>query len=245
MNLFIYSDESGVFDRNHNDYFIFAGVIFFSKEEKDNAIRKYSHVESVIRANKGIEGELKGSNLSNEDKGKIFRSLNNIYKFCVCIKQKDLNSNIFENKKHKQRYLDYAYKMVLKKCFKTLINTNKLNPNDVDGIYLFVDEHTTATDGIYELKENLLNEFKYGTFNYTWQTHFPPIFSRLSTLELKYCNSQKVYLVRAADIVCNHCYHNVIENEGHIKNVNNMFVLYLPSNSIGTKGLEFFNKKNE
>lgn len=245
MNIFIYSDESGVFDRNHNDYFIFAGVICFGKKEKDDITRKYAHVENVVRTSGGIKGELKGSNLSNKNKGKIFRSLNNVYKFCVRIKEKDLHSDIFENKKHKQRYLDYAYKMALKRCFETLIDSGKLNPNDVEGIYLFVDEHTTATDGIYELRENLLNEFKYGTYNYTWLKKFPPIFPRLSHFDLKYCNSQKVYLVRAADIICNHCYHNVLSNNGSVKNINNMFVLYLPSNVIGAKGLSFFNKETE
>lgn len=35
MNLFIYSDESGVFDNNHNDYFVFGGIICFGKEEKN------------------------------------------------------------------------------------------------------------------------------------------------------------------------------------------------------------------
>ena len=240
MNIFIYSDESGVFDCNHNDYFIFAGVICFGKAEKDNTVRKYAHVEDVVRKNSGVTGELKGSNLSNSDKGKIFRSLNNVYKFCVRIKQKELHRNIFENKKHKQRYLDYAYKMVLKRCFETLINSGYLNPDEVEGLYFFVDEQTTATDGLYELKENLLNEFKYGTFNYTWQKVFPPIFPKLANLELSYCNSKKVYLVRAADIICNHCYHNAIQNKGLIKNIKNTFVLYLPSNAIGTKGFDFF-----
>lgn len=240
MNIFVYSDESGVFDCNHNDYFVFGGVICFNKEEKDVATRKYAHVENTIRDNKNIKGELKGSNLSNSDKGKIFRSLNNVYKFCVRIKQKDLHKEIFENKKHKQRYLDYAYKMVLKRCFEELIRWGCLNPDDVEGLFFYVDEHTTATDGIYELKENLLNEFKFGTFNYTWQKCFPPIFPKLKQLELKYCNSEKVYLVRAADIVCNHYYHIALQNEGSIKNSKNTFVLYMPSNYIAARGLKYF-----
>ena len=35
MNLFVYSDESGVFDHKHNDLFVFGGLVFLSKEDKD------------------------------------------------------------------------------------------------------------------------------------------------------------------------------------------------------------------
>lgn len=45
------------------------------------------------------EKELKASIISNEDKSKLFRSLNNIFKFCVVIKQKNINKEVFSNKK--------------------------------------------------------------------------------------------------------------------------------------------------
>lgn len=31
MDLFIYSDESGVFDKAHNEIFVYGGLIFFRK----------------------------------------------------------------------------------------------------------------------------------------------------------------------------------------------------------------------
>ena len=40
MDLFIYSDESGVFDKVHNEIFVYGGLIFLSKEEKDDYNRK-------------------------------------------------------------------------------------------------------------------------------------------------------------------------------------------------------------
>ena len=49
MDIFIYSDESGVFDKIHNKYFIFAGIVLLSKEEKDDAVRKYKKIEKNIR----------------------------------------------------------------------------------------------------------------------------------------------------------------------------------------------------
>ena len=49
MNIYIYSDESGVFDQKHNDFFVFGGLVFLDKESRDNETRKYMHAERVIR----------------------------------------------------------------------------------------------------------------------------------------------------------------------------------------------------
>ena len=48
MNIFVYSDESGVFDVDHNQIYVFAGVIYLSETERDIATRKYVNVENVI-----------------------------------------------------------------------------------------------------------------------------------------------------------------------------------------------------
>lgn len=45
MNIFVYSDESGVFDAAHNDIFVFGGVLFLDKESKDANARKFVHAE--------------------------------------------------------------------------------------------------------------------------------------------------------------------------------------------------------
>ena len=49
MDLFIYSDESGVFDKAHNEIFVYGGLIFLGKEEKDDYNRKYLAAEKAIR----------------------------------------------------------------------------------------------------------------------------------------------------------------------------------------------------
>ncbi len=242
MELFIYSDESGVFDYKHNDYFVFGGLICFETKQRDTFQRKYIHVERALRNSKykGKNIELKASNITNAEKGKFYRSLNNVYKFCVLIKQKSLMSEVFEHPKHKQRYLDFAYKMVLKKCLKCLIDNQIIDPLKITNIHVFVDEHVTATDGKYELRENLLNEFKYGTFNHGYDHYFEPIIPKLQNVFVSFCDSSKTTLVRAADIVANHCYHNALDNNGLIKNEDNMFVLYLPSKRIAYTGIEYF-----
>ena len=128
MDIFVYSDESGVFDYVHNKFFVFAGVVFFGKEEKDKYTRLYSKAEKDIRLAQHIpkETEIKAVSISNRDKGKLYRSLNGAYKFGVVIEQERNIKNIFDNKKSKQRYLDYAYKIAIKRFLKNLSPTRLL-----------------------------------------------------------------------------------------------------------------------
>lgn len=209
MNIYVYSDESGVFDRKNNDIFVYGGLMLLSKEEHETWKRKYLHVERTIRKIEHIDRstEVKAFTVSNKSKGKLYRSLNHVEKFGVVIREKSLLSNIFEQKKSKQRYLDYAYKIALKRKFEDLIERGMIIPEEVNRIIIFVDEHTTATDGRYELKEALKQEFKFGTYNWNWQKFFPPVFPSLKELEVQYCNSQKKTLIRSADIIANrlHC----------------------------------------
>ena len=242
MDLFIYSDESGVFDRIHNEYFVFGGIICFGKDQKEHTCRKYSNVEKTLRAayHYKQETEMKACKVSPKVRAKLYRSLNNSYKFCVLIKERNINQNIFENPKHKQRYLDYAYKLVLKKCIQYLVKSSLLNKYSIDNIYVSVDEHHTATDGLYELRENLLSEFKYGTYDSSWSVCYEPVFPALKGLEVKFCDSSKTLLVRAADIIANRFYHLAMNFKGEIPQTPNSFVYELPGLKIICTGKEFF-----
>lgn len=232
MNIYVYSDESGVFDKAHNQYFVFGGVILFGTESKDLWSRKYSHAEKVLRANKGVAKnyELKASQITNKEKNKLFRSLNNCYKFGVIINQNKVMDKIFQNKKAKQRYLDYAYKIAVRKALESYINADLLNPDEVEQIFFYVDEHNTATNGIYELKEALEQEFKLGTYNYNYKKFYPPIFPKMEVVSLEFCNSQSKLLIRAADIVANKIYY-LARNEkyGDIPTTEKLHVIYLPN----------------
>ena len=218
MNIYIYSDESGVFDKEHNDYFVFGGLIFLGIEDKENWSRKYSSVEKILRANKGValDYELKATQVTNKEKGKLFRTLNGCYKFGVVIRQKQVLDRI-------------AYKIAAKRAFEKLIQDEIINPDEVEGLYFYVDEHTTATNGRYELQEALEQEFKLGTFNYKYDTYYPPIFKQMKQVQLEYCNSKSKLLVRAADIVANKIYY-LTKNEmiKDICEIQNMNVIYLP-----------------
>lgn len=207
MDIFVYSDESGVFDKAHNDIFVFGGLIFIGKQSRDEFTRRYLNAEKVIRDGKyGNNDELKACKITNKEKGKLFRSLNRAIKFSVVINQKDVLDRIFLSKKDKQRYLDYAYKIGLKRAFEKMIAEGILDNSSVENIHVYADEHSTATNGRYELREALEQEFKLGTYNGQWDKYFPPIFSDLKGIDLLFCDSSSTTLVRAADIVANRVY---------------------------------------
>ena len=84
---------------------------------------------------------------------------------------------------------------------------------DVERIFFSVDEHSTATNGRYELQEGLEQEFKYGTYNWNYSHFYPPIFPELSSVDVKYCNSSVHPLIRAADITANKLLHLAITND--------------------------------
>lgn len=209
MNIFVYTDESGVFDKKHEEIYIFGGVIFLDANSKDKAGRKYIGAEKRLRKahQKYAKGELKACKLSNKHKSSLFRSLNREITFSIVIKQTNVLDRIFDDKKSKQRYLDYAYKIGLKRAFEQLINSKIIKSEEVERLYIFNDEHTTATNGHYELKEALEAEFKTGTYNHNWNKFYPPIFENLQGIKLEYCNSAKKVHIRMADIIANQAYY--------------------------------------
>lgn len=231
MNIYVYSDESGVFDKIHNKYFVFGGLILLGNDDKEKWSRIYSSVEKTLRKNKGVDKdyELKATQVTNKEKANLFRSLNNCYKFAVVVEQSKLLDELFLSKKDKQKFLDYAYNIAVKDAIQNLINKKLVNPDEVERLYFYVDEHTTATNGIYELNDLLEQEFKRGTYNFDYSIYYEPIFKCLKDVHLEYCNSASKLLIRAADIVANRVYY-LAKNEYKLKlsQINNINVVYLP-----------------
>lgn len=171
---------------------------------------------------------MKATNLSNGDRLKLYRSLNSCYKFGVVINQKRVLDRIFNIKKDKQRYLDFAYKIAVKRAFEDMIRQGIILPNEVKRIYFYVDEHTTATNGCYELKEGLEQEFKRGTYNRNYDKYYPPLFYGLEEVNLEFYNSASKTLVRAADIVANRIYYLARNKIDYQCVQHNLFITFLP-----------------
>lgn len=227
MDLFIYSDESGVFDKEHNEIYVYGGLIFLGKEQKDIYARKYMAAEKVLRSSKYADDEeLKACKISNKEKGKLYRSMNGAIRFGVIINQKKVLERIFQSKKDKQRYLDYAYKIGLKKALQRMIADGIIDKDCIENVHLFTDEHTTATNGRYELREGLEQELKNGTYNMQYDKFFPPVFEKMKGIELENCDSRKVILVRAADIVANRIYYMALNR--NIEKLEGIYLTTLP-----------------
>ena len=227
MDLFVYSDESGVFDKAHNEIFVFGGLIFIGKDQKDEYARRYIAAEKVMRGCRySTHKELKACRISNKDKGKLYRATNGTVRFGVLINQQKVLPRIFESKKDKQRYLDYAYKIGLKRALEYLISEEYITRSDVNAIHIYNDEHTTATNGRYELREAIENELKNGTYNAQYNRFFEPTFKELNGLDLFYRDSSKTPLIRAADIVANRIYHMALC--GSIKQLDGVYLTILP-----------------
>ena len=228
MKIFIYADESGVFDVKHYDYYVFAWVLCLGKEA-ENTARKYLAIEKNLKEKDTYSGldELKAFNLWPNHKMQLYRSLNSVYRGSVVIDQNRVNKNIFAVKKTKQRFLDYAFKRGVKEHLMKLVANGDLRDVDVKHLRFALDEHTTATNGKYELKEALIEELKHGTFNYTYQCFFKPPFPGIESLNLKYCDSRSKTLIRAADIVANVTLHNAMKDSLD-KLEDRQFIMRLP-----------------
>lgn len=76
-----------------------------------------------------------------------------------------------------------------------------------------IDEQTTKTNGYYNLKDGIIEELKYGIFNYGFY-NIPIVNSELE-LEVCYQKSEKSYLIQASDLIAGtvrRLYLNNIEN---------------------------------
>lgn len=231
MNIFVYADESGVFDPLHeeNDVFVFGGLIFLGTQERATAHRRYISVERIHQANGAAQGhnELKAIYLSNKEKSSLFRAMNPYHRFGVVIEQKRVYKHILSHKKTKQRFLDYAFKRSVKAALQELLDRGLFSVDEVENLEVFMDEHNTATDGRYELCEALEQEFKIGTYNSDFSKFFPPLFPSMGRVSLKMHDSAQDPLIRAADITANRLYRDAITHGRNLVNTH-ISSIFLP-----------------
>lgn len=230
MNLFIYSDESGVFDQEHSTLFVYAGLVFVDSASMQNCSRLYAAVEEMIRNEEALanEVELKACSLRPTERRRLFKVTNKEYRFAVAIDLPKVRKEVFEHKKTKQRYLDYVFKMGVKRLFEQMIRDQAIDPENVNNLYFYVDQHTTATNGHYELKESLEAEFKYGIHSNDWTVFHPPIFPNLASVNLQYRDSKTATLIRAADIIANRVYNKARKEALSASSSLTFHVIWLP-----------------
>lgn len=194
------------------------------------AARKYIAAEKAVRRSLCLpdDYEIKASAIPNKYKAKLFRSLNRQFRFGAIISQERVLDSIYSDKKDKQRYLDYVYKIMIKRYFKSLIASGVLSKTEAHHFHFYVDEHSTATNGRYELKDSIERELMYGTYNQTWDHRYEPIFDVVGKVDLKFSNSADVTLVRAADIIANRIHFKAYQDRCFCSVRNDFFVIRQP-----------------
>ena len=153
------------------------------------------------------------------------------YKFGCVIDERRVLENIWRGKKDKQRYLDYAYKIGVKRAFERMIGDGIIVPDEIEDLYFDIDEHTTATNGKYELKEVLEQEFRWGTYNMDYSHYFPPIFPNLKKCSVDFSDSAapNKKLIRASDFVANRLHHLVeCDNWEKIRQIPRFYITKQP-----------------
>ena len=96
-----------------------------------------------------------------------------------------------------------------------------------------IDEQTTKTNGYYNLKDGIVEELKYGIFNYNYNTIYPPIISSDLDVSICYQKSEKSFLIQASDLIAGtvrqtylNNINDITEFNKHISFVN--YRLFLP-----------------
>ena len=114
----------------HNDFFIFAELIFLDAQENGADIKTISfdgkETKKEKRKYKTLP-ELKSTLLDHEDRRTLFRVTESCSRFCVIVKLSHLDSkSVFADKKSKQRYLDYAFKRGLKHAITCMVERGSI-----------------------------------------------------------------------------------------------------------------------
>lgn len=211
QTIYINIDDSGKLV-NSERVAIYAGLIFTSKQEKDKFITQYRSITESIKCkycNKDISictsnkscPELKHNMLKPKHNRQLMNYIKKYSILCCIINNDKVYPNIKNDTASRGRFLDYSLKLLIKHTIKSLIKENRINPNLPIRLILNIDEQSTKTNGYYNLRDGIIEELKYGIYNYNYSSLKTPIVN--SDLEVVVCyqKSEKSYLIQASDLV--------------------------------------------
>jgi hypothetical protein len=209
--IYINIDDSGKLVNNEK-VAIYAGLVFTSKKDKDKFITQYRSIVQSIKCKYCKKDTLNcTSNKScpelkhNMLKPKHIRHLMNYIKkysiLCCVINNEKVYPTIKENTASRGRFLDYSLKLLIKQTVRGLIKENLINPNLPTKLVLNIDEQTTKTNGYYNLKDGIIEELKYGIYNYNYAVMYPPLLNNTLDVSVCYQKSEKSYLIQASDLI--------------------------------------------
>lgn len=191
---------------------IYAGLVFTSKKEKDKFITQYRSIVKNIKckyckediticnSNKSCP-ELKHNMLKNKHNRQLMNYIKKYSILCCIINNDKVYSNIKSNTASRGRFLDYSLKLLVKQTVKGLIKEKRINPDLPVKLIINIDEQTTKTNGYYNLRDGIIEELKYGIFNYNYGFFNTPIINSDLNVNVCYQKSEKSFLIQASDLV--------------------------------------------
>lgn len=227
--LYIYGDESGVFDQVHYSLFVYGGLLFPSKEIRERARQAYDKAEKAIRKQKQTQTELKGSSLDAEHNRKLLRALDPYLKFACFIDQKAVSPSIYRDKKTKQRYLDFVFEDGLRRAISQLVAKKVLDASAISAVNVAFDRHTVATNNAYELTEGLETQLALGSCDFARNECLEALFpAAKGKVAFRFGESDQEVLIRAADVVCHHVFVEA-QRGNSLDSVPHLAVVHYPS----------------
>ena len=208
-NVYVFSDESGVLDNKHYDYFVYAGMIIIGKQELDSYHRRYIALEKKLRMKSAYKNlsELKGYKLADADRAKLMAIFSDIFKFALVIKQEKVrNQRIYATPRFKQQYLTTVYRYCLKCAINKMISSGLLPTTETTNIFINEDNYKVAPDILKEMEKSMLDDFKYGYYDPEKSILIPPLFKKLETVSISLKESEANALIRGADIIAHTVY---------------------------------------
>ena len=191
---------------------IYAGLVFTSKQEKDKFITQYRSIVKDIKCkycNKDVTictsnkscPELKHNMLKQKHNRQLMNYIKKYSVLCCVINNDKVYPNIKTNTASRGRFLDYSLKLLIKQTIKGLIKENRIDPDLPIKLVVNIDEQTTKTNGYYNLKDGIIEELKYGIYNYNYGFYNIPIVNSELEVDVCYQKSEKSYLIQASDLI--------------------------------------------
>lgn len=208
--LYIYMDDSG--RMSHADKCCsYGGVYFKNTSDRDNFKRHYLNIINTNKCNfcdndnsicdKNCP-EIKSHTTNNKFRRRIVNLIKNspyANSYATTIYTRDIPNDVLNVKHSRGRRTDYYQKRIIKEIVKKLISEGIIDPYKKLKLVIRIDESPRATNGIYDLKESIIEEFLFGITNFDYGCTFAPILFGGLDLDLNYVDSKKETLVQASD----------------------------------------------
>lgn len=225
QHIYLYMDDSGKISQ-HEDYAVFAGIVFTSSPEVSEFKNKYKSIVRNIKCKycsqvqsmcDGQCPEIKASIINSSDRRRFINLSKSHITFCTVILNQNLNSTIVNNVPSKGRFTEYSQRRIIKKTMEYLINTRAVDPHKPIYLHINIDEMPTKTNGYYSLREGIIEELRYGIINFNYGHTFKPIVHNLLEAQVIYRDSKCDVGIQMADIIANTVRHSFVINSNYFE----------------------------